>query len=290
MVTMLIYLSFLAALIYWLGGESQLELKVLKFNKNPGQDLEEWLKRFNWERTTLNSSEVELPRYKFYSEVVETLLLLARKMGGKYQDSILFLREGLQTDLQSEKKNRELIFGTLFQMSFMVVVTWGFIAGASMLVEVKMNSMILVSIFAWQMLGLFSLLWLIKYFRKKYFQEIGTLWKVLFVMKSLSKVPISRSEILQLAGASEIEKIGQKNLQPLIEKLMHICQKSREQGFNSEYELSTLMNELRFIEKWHFELFEKRLVTVKLCLMAFFFLPSYLAFIFNLLGDLLALM
>jgi hypothetical protein len=50
------------------------------------------------------------------------------------------------------------------------------------------------------------------------------------------------------------------------------------------------MDELRFQEKWHFELFEKRLMVIKLGLMSIFFLPSYLAFIFLLLGDLMQLM
>ena len=40
----------------------------------------------------------------------------------------------------------------------------------------------------------------------------------------------------------------------------------------------------------YFELFEKRLMVVKLGLLSLFFLPAYLAFIFLLLGDLMALM
>ena len=61
-------------------------------------------------------------------------------------------------------------------------------------------------------------------------------------------------------------------------------------GGSYEEEVLTLMSELRFQEKWHFELFEKRLMVIKLGLMSIFFLPSYLAFIFLLLGDLLTLM
>jgi lipoate-protein ligase A len=108
MLTIIIYLLFLAVMVYWLGVESKFEFKLLNLNDHPGRELEDWLKRFNWDRSNLTSSAVQLPRYKFYSEVVETLLSLARKMGGKYQDALFFLRQGLQADLQSEKKLKEL--------------------------------------------------------------------------------------------------------------------------------------------------------------------------------------
>ena len=290
MLTIIIYLLFLAVMVYWLGVESKFEFKLLNLNDHPGRELEDWLKRFNWDRSNLTSSAVQLPRYKFYSEVVETLLSLARKMGGKYQDALFFLRQGLQADLQSEKKLKELLLGTVLQIAFMIMLTWGFIIGASFLVEVKTKMSFLLIILSWQLIGLISLPWLIKHFRKKLFEDLGKLWKILFVFKSLNKLPLSRSEILTISGAVDLEKIKQKNLQPIVEKLLLLCQKSREQGINSDDELSVLMKELRFIETWHFELFEKRLVTIKLILMAVFFLPSYLAFIFNLLGDLLALM
>jgi hypothetical protein len=61
-------------------------------------------------------------------------------------------------------------------------------------------------------------------------------------------------------------------------------------GSSYEEDLKYLMEELRFQEKWHFELFEKRLTVIKLALLSLFFLPSYLAFIFLLLSDLMALM
>jgi hypothetical protein len=285
-----IYLAFLVVMLYWLGLETRYEFNLLKFRDHSGPHLEDWLKRFNWDRSSLSQDCGELPHYKFYTEIVEILLSLARKMGGRYQEPLLFLRQGLQADLQSEKKIKELYLGTTLQIGLMVMITWGFILGASFLVEIKMKGALLLGIMIWQLIGVISLPWIIRYCRKILFQDIGKLWKVLFVLKSLSKVPLSRTEILKISGAGDLEKITQKNLGPLVEKLLFICQKSREQGINSDEELSALMKELRFIENWHFELFEKRLVTVKLCLMAFFFLPSYLAFIFNLLGDLLALM
>jgi hypothetical protein len=106
----------------------------------------------------------------------------------------------------------------------------------------------------------------------------------------LIKVPLSRTEILTIAGVAEIKTIQQKSLIHIVDKLKETCQKALQMGGSYEEEVLTLMSELRFQEKWHFELFEKRLMVIKLGLMSIFFLPSYLAFIFLLLGDLLTLM
>jgi hypothetical protein len=257
---------------------------------HPGEELELWLKRFNWSARQELKELGKLPHYKFYTEVIEVLLGLARKMGGNYQDSFLFLREGLQLDRQFEKKIKEASVGTWLQMGLMFVLTWVFIVVALNLVDVKVGSGKLILIFLWQALGLSSLPAIMSYLRKKYFSEIGKLWKILFILKALVKVPLSRSEVFTLASVGELNNLTQKSLSPLVMKLKEACQKSLKLGTSYEDEVQYLMDELRFQEKWHFELFEKRLVVIKLFLLSVFFLPSYLAFIFLLLGDLMGMM
>jgi hypothetical protein len=290
MLSLIFYSLLIFALVYWVESQTMLFANPLIPKRNAAEELEDWLKKFNWVNRQELSAPGRLPSYKFYSEVVEILLALARKMGGSYQDSLLFLREGLQADRQFEKKLKEIVLGTWLQMGMMVVLTWGFIFGALLLVDVKVSLLKLILIAAWQGIGLSMLPIVIKFFRKKFFGDIGKLWKMLYVLRSLIKVPLSRTEILTIAGVTEIKTIQQKSLIHIVDKLKETCQKALQMGGSYEEEVVTLMSELRFQEKWHFELFEKRLMVIKLGLMSIFFLPSYLAFIFLLLGDLLTLM
>jgi hypothetical protein len=290
MFSLIIYSLLIFTLVYWVESQTLLISNPLIIKKNAAEELEDWLKKFNWGNRQELAAPGRLPHYKFYSEVVEILLSLARKMGGSYQDSILFLREGLQADRQFEKKLKEIILGTWLQMAMMVVLTWSFIVGALFLVDVKIGLIKLILIALWQGIGISLLPFVISFYRKRFFGDIGKLWKMLFVLRSLIKVPLSRTEILTIAGVSEIKTIEQKSLTHIVEKLKETCQKALQLGGSYEEEVLTLMSELRFQEKWHFELFEKRLTVIKLGLMAIFFLPSYLAFIFLLLGDLLTLM
>lgn len=290
MLSLLIYGLILMVLIYWVESPVRILPNSLILKKNPAEELENWLKKFNWKVRQEALPLGALPTYKFYTEIVELLLNLSRKLGGTYEDSVIFLREGLQFDRQSEKKLKDMIMGTWLQMGLMVVLTWTFIFCALWMIDVKVSGFRLLLIALWQALGLSFLPMLLNYFRQKLFADIGKLWKMLYVLRSLSRVPLSRTEVMTMAGVTELKNIQQKNLLHIVEKLKETCQRALQMGGSYEEEVISLMAELRFQEKWHFELFEKRLMVIKLGLLAIFFLPSYLAFIFLLLGDLMSLM
>jgi hypothetical protein len=290
MLSLIIYLFLVFCLVYWIEGPLPRFANLSILKGHSADELEAWLKKFHWDHRQTPPTSATLPSYKFYSEVVEILLSLARKVGGSYQESLLFLREGLQADRQFEKRLGEMIVGCWLQIGVMIALTWGFIFGALSLVEVHVAPIKLFCIGGWQLLGLIILPLALHFLRQRYFSDIGRLWKMLYTLKSLTKVPLSRTEILHLAGVRELEQIKQTSLLSIIEKLKECCRQTLQQGLSYEQEVNSLMAELRFQEKWHFELFEKRLLALKLVLLGIFFLPSYLGFIFLLLNDLLALM
>lgn len=286
----ILYFTLVCVLVYWIEQPYSILPNSLITRPNPAIELENWLKGFNWGQRQNLGEPGRLPRYKFYSEVIEVLLELARRMGGNYQDSLLFLREGLQNDRQFEKKIKEATLGIWLQMALMMALTWIFILCSLNLVDVEVPLKNLIFIFLWQILGLSTLPLLLRYFRKKYFGDIGKIWKMLFVLRALIKVPLPQAEILTFAGVKELNLIKQKSLEQIVQKLKETCLKALKQGISYDTEVKYLMEELRFQEKWHFELFEKRLTVIKLALLSLFFLPSYLAFIFLLLGELMSMM
>lgn len=288
MISVLFYLLIILALVYWVEHPKLFFFNSLIIQKHPGEQLEEWLKKFNWSRPWELKEKVQLPQYKFYSQVIETLLHLGRQMGGNYQESLLFLREGLQVDRQFEKKLKELTLGTWLQIGMMMCLTWGFIVSALFLIEeIPTPKLQLSFILVWQLIGVSLLPFTIKKLRVRYFADIGKLWQMLYVLRSLQKIPLSRSDVFMLAGVKDLSLIRQKSLGHLVKRLEDCCQKILKQGGSYEDEVTYMMGELRFQEKWHFELFEKRLGVLKLVILSIFCFPSYLAFIFVLLGDLM---
>ncbi len=285
----LFYFILICILILWIEGVPHFLPNFMQTQKKPGEELEIWLKNFHWGGKQDIGDKIFLPSYKFYTEVVEVLLFNARKMGGSYLDSFLFLREGLQADLQFEKKIKELILGMFLHMSVMMILTWSFIFSALSMVEVKTSRSQLFGILSWQLMGLGLIPILVKYYRKRYFSDIGKVWRVLLILKSLLRVPLPQSEVFSFAGVNGLDQIRQKSLIHIVQKLQSSCQKTLRLGLSYENDVKGLMEELRFQEKWHFDLFEKRLNGVKLLLLSVFFLPSYLMFVFILLNDLKAI-
>jgi hypothetical protein len=290
MLSVTLYMVLLSSLLIWVLYPSAIFSNRLIIRPNPAEDLEHWLKKFNWGQRSELHSQPTLPQYKFYTEILEIILGLARKVGGSYQDSLLFLRQGLQSDRQFEKKLRENILGAWVQMILMVVLTWLFIFCALTITNLSIDSFKLLGIAIWQAAGLMLLPYAVGFFRRRLFGDIGKLWKMLYVLQCLVKVPLPRSDVLTAAGVTALKEIRQKNLAHLVEKLKQTCQRTLQQGLSYEEDVQAMMEELRFQEKWHFELFEKRMTMVKLGLMAIFFLPSYLVFMFLLLGDLMQVM
>lgn len=280
------YFVMIYFLVLWIEKPFFIKSNILNIRKDQGEELETWLKGYNWGGHADHSLVANLPIYKFYSSVINILLELSRKMGGTYQDSLAFLRKSLQSDRQFEKKIGDTTKGVYFQMAVMMILTWGFILSALQIVDISVDHKKLFFIFLWQIAGVGSLPLLLKFLRLKYFKNIGQLWKILLVLKSLSKVPLSRSEILSIAGVQDLKFINQTHLEGIVSKLKEVCHKTLKFGTPIDEELNYLMEELRFVERWHYELFEKRLMVIKLTLLSVFFLPSYLAFIFLLLGSL----
>jgi hypothetical protein len=290
LVVYLLYLLVILGLIFWI------ENPVMNFNKSliirrpGGAELQSWLKNFQWGQRQDLAGIGSLPQYKFYTDIIETMLNLARKLGGNYQQGLFFLRERLQSDLQFEKKIQEQLLGIWLQMLLMTGLTWGFIIGALHITGSRPGFWQLGFILLWQVIGLTSLPFGLRYFRRKFFGDIGKLWKMLHVLHALSRMPVARSEIMKLAGVQAVREIRTSSLASLVEKLKDICRRALQNGGSYEDEVVALMRELEFQENWHFELFTKRLAAMKLALLAFFFLPSYLGFIFLLIGDLLKML
>lgn len=275
---LLVYTGILLMLLWWIEPYS----KPLIMRAGPGEELERWLAQMGQG----NREERGLPSYKFYSGLITTLLEVMRRFGGTTKEALLFLREGLQYDLQFEKKISELRNGTFFQMFIMASITWGFIYFALMITQTQISQTKLLGIFSWQLMGFLLLPFLINSLRKRYFSDIGQVWKTLYVLKSLERMPLSRSEVLRLSDLQELEGLKNKKLLPIIQKIKRLGQDCLKLGKSYDSDLKNLMEELRFMENWHFSLFEKRLTGIKLLLLGFFFLPSYLVFIILLIGSL----
>lgn len=285
MLNSMVYLFILLFLSIWI------DKTFNDSTKNSGRvDLEDWMNHFEWGKGDIQQEINRLPRYKFYSDLIELILKYARTYGGKYQDSFLLIKDSVRSDMQFEKKMKELILSNLMQMLMILLITWGFIFSVQNFGNVHVSKLSLAFVGLWQFLGMMILPLGITYYRKIFFQDIAVLWKFYYSLNCLIHIPFSRSELFNISGIQSLKKIKQKSLHFLVNKSFVMGQDVLKKGSPFEERLQSLMQELKFIEKWHFELFEKRLGVIKLVILGAFLLPSYLLFIFFILQHLMSLM
>ncbi len=283
------YFIFLFFFIPWI---EKLQFHLIVFSKktHPSLELENWLRGFEWGKYLNQEESFKLPNYKFYTSLIEIILNFSRTYGGRYKDIFLILREALRFDSQFEKRLKDIILGTYFQIIVISILTWGFIFLVWYLTRIRLSFGQHLFLIVWQFIGVSLIPYFSSSLRKKYFSDIGQLWHVLFSLYSLQFLPIPRTEVFKLSGVQNLKKIKQKSVGHIVEKIHVICEEATKKGQNYEEDLKLAMDELRFTEKWHCELFEKRMVILKLVILSLFFLPSYLMFIFFILGHLMRLM
>lgn len=257
----------------------------LKKSKGAGEELLEWVKKFNWTRRDLDGHQI--PNYKFFTDLINLLLEMSRRFGGQYKEALISVRESLSADIQFEKKLKEFIWGSYFQKSCIFILSWGFITLATSMTDIQLARGVYLGIFSWQVIGLILFPFICRKLKSYYFDGIGKIWLSLYVLRSLSSAGLARSEIFKLAKISELHSVKHKNLESLVGKLQDTCESSLKQGGSYLKEVEELSQECRFIEKWHLELFEKRLGAFKLAILGGFFLPSYLGFMYFLLSSFL---
>lgn len=271
----MIYFCFISLLAIWVLRPE----KSVRSVAHSGKDLESWLKKFHWSGPSLNQ-KTELPRYKFFSELVEMLLSLARQWGAQYQQVFIVLREILHQDLEFEKQLKEFTQGCWFQMLLIVFMSWTFIILGTTWVKIQFPLSYMIMIGLWQGLGMLCFFFGIKILKTRYLAALGAFWKSLICLRSLSETALPRSEIIRLSNLKNLDGFSHPEWSDFRVKVQHLGQWVLTSGMSPSKEIQYLMEELRFLEKHQIQVFQKMANILKFLILIIFFIPAYFAFLF----------
>lgn len=269
------YFIFILLLAIWATTTSKSVILV----KSNGQGLEEWLKKFHWSGPALQT-KLELPRYKFFTELIEILLSMARQWGAQYQQVFLTLREILHQDLQFEKQLKDFIQGCWFQMLFIVMMSWLFIILGMSWVGLDFPMKYLMGIGCWQLIGMGVFFLGLKQLKKYFLDPLGKFWRSLICLRSLAETALPRSEVVRLSQIKELDQIEAREWSDFKIKLQHLAQWMLGHGQSPIKEINYLIDELRFLEKHQIQKFQKMSHVLKFTVLVVFFIPAYFAFLF----------
>ena len=220
-----------------------------------------------------------LPRFKFYTGLIERLLEAQRLEGISFKKLIPELRLGIQKEMQFEKKVMKEILGGNLQFIIIVFTTWSFIFFSQALIAVKINNLIIFFILLLQVLGFILFNFLAKWLKKKQFANYSNAFREIYLFQSLVEVRMPIQTILQESQIASGVLVTHPRFHLLARRIIHSVERWRSTGLSPKEESIELTKEIWHQEEEDFLDFIKNLQILKFILMALLFLPAYFLYL-----------
>lgn len=222
-----------------------------------------------------------LPRYKFYTDLLEQLFECNRKLGISIKKFIPEIRLGLIKDLQFEKKVFDEILSGFLQFLVISATTWSFVFLSSQLVQIPLNKGIVLIMIALQLLGGIAFFHLIKRLKTKTFFPFSKAIEELYLFNSLMDVGLPINEVIIRSNIYQGSLFGHKIFRNLANRLKKIVTQMKENGLSPKDEAQEIIREIWHLQEVHFQKFTKMQQALKFSILAFFFLPAYFVYLYS---------
>ena len=231
-------------------------------------------------------SQITLPDYKWFSKIVEVLLILQKNFGMPIQFCLKHIRSILVEDVKLERKRFGEIFSSLCQFLIISLMTIIFYFTFVILIA-KVSLGILLQVLCIQLIG-GGLFFLVENkFHKKYFDTIDKILCSMMKLSVLSNANLPNQKILSLS-LNEFPKDALKTEEALFrDNFLEAVDKWKGQGSEIGNELHFQMSELNNYRDYQRESFLRFVSALKFSFLGIFFLSSYLFLILSLSGSLL---
>ncbi len=223
-----------------------------------------------------------LPEYKFYTTLVGTILSYSRNYGVPIRLILISIKKGLLKDIQFGKKISAELFSGVFQFIVVILVTWGFIFISCKLVpEISPDLLIINLIVFLQIVGLISYVCVYLYLKRREFNLFDSYFFELYALYSLSLVGISVTETLKIVSLERSSRVKYKKFIHVDTRLERLIIRWKETGITIKKEVLELIDEVWFLQESAFINIVPKLAFLKFCILAIFFLSSFLIYIFS---------
>jgi hypothetical protein len=221
-----------------------------------------------------------LPRYKFYSELIQQLVLLNRQWGAEVSGHLKNLKKEIQNDYLSSRKLGQIKNSAWIQMVLICMVTWGFVYACSQVVENQ--GAFYLPMAGLQLSGFFIFYWLEKGIFHRYFRALAGYYREMMVINALYGTGLPFKKILEQCELGDLFASDKRFEQEIQDGLSTILHKVMDLGLSAREDLDNLLDHVRQEIQLRTELYRKRMEVFKFGVLALFFLSSYLLYMLSL--------
>ena len=236
---------------------------------------------------------LSIPEYKWFSNLVEILLVLQKRSGMSIRSCLKHLRSILIEDVKLERKRFGEILSSLSQFLIISFMTIFFYVSFIILIENILLETLLVVVFV-QLVGGSLFFFLEKRVYKKYFNTIDKILCSMLKFSVLSNANLPNQKILSLSldeipheAIQKEEGLFRDNFSLFRDNFLEAVNKWKNEGNEIESELQFQISELYDHRDYQKEKFLRFIAALRFSILGVFFLSSYLFLILSLSGSLL---
>ena len=290
--SLIAYLFFLYLGLSWAMGNlppaSMASLKAVRGNtvraKEVLQHLKELISRHKQFKIENSRAELDIPHYKFYTGMIQLALRYSVQFGAPIGEHLKSLRKSLIQDWEFERKLSGHLFSTLGQVLTLSLITWGFGLFCRGILGLwpPWTDMLVVGMLQFFGAGIFLFI----YRRKKtsLFFPYEKCYYSLVSAAILQQLGLSLQQVVARCGIEELPEKGR--LAGVRSQLQSLFRQCHHRGHSLKDFVVELREEVDFYLEEDFKKFLQFTTRMKFLVLAAFYLPAYLIFVFSLFGDL----
>lgn len=222
-----------------------------------------------------------LPRYKFYTSLLEQLFETHRRLGIGIKKFIPEIRSGLIRDLQFEKKVLDELLSGLLQFLVIAATTWSFVFLSSSIVQIPLSKSIIFFMLVLQLSGIAVFFQLVKKVKHKSFTRFSKAIEELYLFSTLLEIGLPLNEILLRSGILQGNLVSFKIFENLADRMKKLVARLKETGLSPRDEAQEIIREIWHLQEENFQKFTKIVQVLKFSVLAFFFLPAYFLYLYS---------
>ena len=222
-----------------------------------------------------------LPKYKFYTGLMEQLFETNRRFGMGIKKFIPEIRGALILDLQFEKQIFDEILGGFLQFMVIALTTWSFVFLSSSLVFIPLSKILVISMLILQISGGALFFVLVKKYQLKTFTKFNKAIEELYLFSGLMDIGLNLNEILLRSGILQGNLVSFKIFENLSDRVKKLIARLKETGVSPKDETQEIIREIWHLQETNFRKFTKKVQVLKFVILAFFFLPAYFLYLYS---------
>ncbi len=228
-----------------------------------------------------------VPKYKFYTKIVNVLLNVAKTYGSPIKESLSELRHGIVKDLEFERKLRQENISGVVQFITIAFVTWFFVLCVYKYLAIKVDGIFLIVITVLHFSGIIIYYIVNKKIKKNIFIIFESLFYNLYALRAYQNVSMPINQIMTNIDLNFDKYYGYGKFSFIIKRINFMIDNWQKSGIAIKSEIDLIIEEISIIQIQTFDIFVKKTQVLKFAILALFYLTAYLVFLLGLIRSFL---